>query len=96
MDAATFLVALKKRAPGNRQPDDPLAAAKRFLAQHAETAEGRALQRTLEGLASGTGEFTESDTWLFSSDTLDLVVALVDARLDGRYEEDEWQRACQM
>jgi len=94
MDAATFLVALRKRAPGNCQPDDPLATAKRFLAQHAETAEGRALQRTLEGLASGTGKFTESDAWLFSSETLDLVVALIDARLSGRYQEDEWQRAC--
>lgn len=94
MDTATFLIALRKRAPGNRGPDDPLAAAKRFMARQAETAEGRALQRTLEVLANSTGEFAESDTWLFSSETLDLVVALVDARLSGRYQDDEWRRVC--
>ena len=26
--------------------------------------------------------------------TLGLVSALIDARLSGRYQEEEWQRAC--
>ena len=94
MDTAAFLIALRKRAPGNHWPDKPLAAAKRFMARHAETAEGRALQRMIGVLSSGAGDFAESDVWLFSSETLDLVIALIDARLEGRYQEDEWQRAC--
>lgn len=94
MDAAAFLMVLRKRAARTVLPRDPLADARRFLGQNAETAEGRALRRVLQALASGYGSFTESDAWLFSSETLGLVSALVDARLAGRYREDEWQRAC--
>jgi hypothetical protein len=94
MDAAAFLVTLRKRAPAAEAPHDPLADARRFLAQHAETAEGRALRRVLQALARSNGDFAEIDVWLFSTETLGLVSALIDARLTGRYPEEEWQRAC--
>ena len=94
MDAAAFLLVLRRRAARTVPPQDPLANAKRFLVQHAETAEGRALRRVLRALASSNGEFAESDAWLFSSESLSLVSALIDARLSGRYQEEAWQRAC--
>ena len=93
MDAAAFLMVLRKRAPASVTPQDPLVDAQRFLAEYAETAEGRALRRVLQALATGDGKFIESDAWLFSSETLGLVSALVDARLAGRYEGEDWQRA---
>ena len=94
MDATTFLTALSRRSTESKWPSDPLASATWFLAQHSETAEGRALRRVLQALTSGNGDFTESDVWLFSTETLSLVSALIDARLSGRYQEEAWQRAC--
>ena len=94
MDAAAFLVALRKRAPAAEAPHDPLADARRLLAQDAETAERRALRRVIQALANSNGTFAETDVWLFSAETLGLVSALIDARLNGRYPEGEWQRAC--
>ena len=94
IDAAAFLVALRKRVPAAEAPHDPLANARHLLAQNGETAEGRALRRVIQVLASRNGTFAESDVWLFSTETLSLVSALIDARLSGRYEEEAWQRAC--
>jgi hypothetical protein len=39
---------------------------------------------------SGNGEFAESEVWLFSAETLALVAALVEARIEGLYPELEW------
>jgi hypothetical protein len=47
----------------------------------------------IETLATGTGEFSESDVWLFSGETLALVSALVEVRMEGRYAEGEWRQA---
>ena len=57
-----------------------------------ETAEGQALHKVIETLATGTGEFSESDVWLFSAERLALADALVDARLKGRYPDEDWRR----
>jgi hypothetical protein len=43
-------------------------------------------------LAAGNGEFAESEVWLFSAETLALVAALVEARIEGLYPEMEWWR----
>ncbi len=40
--------------------------------------------------ANGAGDFDESEVWLFSAETLALVDALVEARLQGRYPEGDW------
>jgi hypothetical protein len=50
-----------------------------------------ALRKVIETLATGTGDFAESEAWLFSSETLALVDALIDARLQRRYPDMEWQ-----
>ena len=92
MNAATFLIALRRRATKIRDIRDPLAAAKTFLTNHGDTGEGQALRRVIATLVSGTGEFAESDGWLFSSETLDIVDALVGARIEGVfYSEEEWR-----
>jgi len=67
--------------------------ARRFLDAHGETMEGQALGKVIETLATGTGEFSESDVWLFSAERLALVDALVEACMEGRYSDEEWRQA---
>ena len=93
MNAAAFLVELRRRDPAVSPIRDPLAEARRFLDAHGETGEGQALRRVVETLATGSGDFAESDVWLFSGETLALVSALVEARMEGRYMEGEWRQA---
>ena len=85
MNAAAFLVALRRRARAGYPVRDPLAEARRFLDAHGKTGEGQALSRVIETLASGGVDFDESELWLFSAETLALVDALIEARLEGRY-----------
>ena len=92
MNAAAFLVALRRRARAVSPVRDPLAEARRFLDAHGETGEGRALRRVIETLATGAGDFADYDEWLFSAETLALVSALVDARLQGLYPDGDWRR----
>ena len=92
MNAAAFLVALRRRARAISPVRDPLAEAHRFLDTSRETGEGQALRRVIETLATGTGDFDESEVWLFSAETLALVAALVEARLEGRYPDGDWWR----
>ena len=91
MNAAAFLVALRRRARYVSTVRDPLAEARRFLDAHGETGEGRALRRVIETLATGTGDFAESEVWLFSAETLALIDALAEARLQGRYPDGDWR-----
>ena len=85
MKAAAFLSLLKRRANAASEARDPLAEAQRFLQERGDTAEGQALRRVIETLIAGSGEFAESEVWLFSQDTLPLVAALIDARTGGGY-----------
>ncbi len=85
-------MALRRRARTVSPVRDPLAEARRFLDAHGETGEGRALRRVIETLATGAGDFDESEVWLFSSETLALVSALVEARLQGLYPDGDWRR----
>lgn len=63
------------------------------LDEHGDTGAGQDLRRVIDTLISGTGEFAESDVWLFSADTLGLVDALVEARIGSipPYTEAEWR-----
>ena len=93
MNAAAFLVALRRRARAVSPVRDPLAEAHRFLDAQGETGEGQALRKVIETMANGTGEFSESDVWLFSAERLALVSALVEACMEGRYAEGDWRGA---
>ena len=68
MQSAAFLLLLKRRARA-KPPDDPILAARSFLSRYGDTAEGQALPRVIAAVALGTGEFHESDEWLFSQRT---------------------------
>ena len=87
MNAAAFLLALRRRARIPFPARDPLAEARRFLDAHGETAEGQALRNVMDTLASGNGEFAESEVWLLSAETLALVAELVEARIEGLYPD---------
>ena len=90
MNAAAFLTELRRRTSAAFNGRDPLAEARHFLELHAETGEGQALRKVMRTLATTQGEFSESEVWLFSAETLALVAALVEARIEGRYSEIEW------
>jgi hypothetical protein len=92
MSAAAFLVGIRRRAPVASQSRDPLADARRFLDARGETGEGQALRKVLTTLATGDGTFAEAEAWLFSGQTLGLVAALVEARIEGQYSANEWLR----
>lgn len=94
MEAVTFLIALQHRTRFVSNARDPLAEVRQFLTDHGETAEGQALRRVLDALISGTGEFDESEAWLFSAHTLALIGALGEARSGGGpiYTEEDWRR----
>jgi hypothetical protein len=91
MDAASFMLEIKRRTANRDSSRDPLFKAIEILAGIAPTAEGQALKRVLDALATREGSFRESDVYLFSSGTLALVATLMEARLADRYRESEWQ-----
>ena len=49
--------------------------------------------KMLKALAETSGDFAESELSLFSTETLTLVKALAEARIEGRYAEADWQRS---
>ena len=79
VNGAAFLLALRCRTHVTSTHRDPLAGAWRFLEENGETGEGRALRKVIRMLATTDGEFSESEVWLFSAETLPLVAALVEA-----------------
>jgi hypothetical protein len=89
MNAAAFLLALRRRTREVSNARDPLAEARSFL-DAGETAEGQALRKVLRSLATKDVEFAESEVWLFSPGTLALVAALVESRIEGLYPELDW------
>lgn len=90
MELAAFLVAIQRRTRFTSTARDPLAAAHAFLDKHGKTAEAEALRRVIKALARRHGKFSESDIWLFSTETLTLISALADARVEGLYPELDW------
>ncbi len=65
----------------------------RFLEEDGGTGEGQALRKVIKARATTGGDFSESDAWLFSAETIALVDALVEARLEGRYPDLDWWAA---
>ncbi len=94
MDAAEFLTSIKRRASQDVAFKDPLAEVVLLIEQSPDSAECRALRKLLHVLMTKQGTFREAETWLFSGEIAGLTAALIDARIEGRYTEEEWQRAC--
>lgn len=91
MNLAEFIAAIGRRTRFTSTHRDPLQAARQFIDQHGATPEGRVLRKMLEVLAATRGDFAESELSLFSTETLTLVKALAEARIEGRYAEADWQ-----
>lgn len=91
MDAAPFITLLKRRARFISSHPDPLVGAFRFLKEHGNTGEGQILRRVIDTLATGNGEYAESDLYLISEQMLALLVALIEAREHNFYTEEEWR-----
>src|SRR5258706_227909 len=93
MNAAEFLVELRRRAPLCAAPEEPLERAQQFIDANGYTGEGRALLAVIKALWTGEGRFSISDLHSFSNKSLALIPSLIDARLAGRYPEWRWHRA---
>jgi hypothetical protein len=91
MRAAAFLLLVNRHARLVSDARDPLTEARRFLDVHGATGEGQALRKVIKTLLTTEGEFTESEVWLFSAETLALVAALVQARIEDHYSNEEWR-----
>ncbi len=91
VDAAAFLVALRRNTGSLPNIADPMADALAFLKDHGDTGEGLALRRVMRTLATGEGQFSEADIYSFSKKTCGLVSVLLDMRDMGRYSPEQWQ-----
>lgn len=90
MDAGKFLLALGRRTQLGCNVRDPLAEARRIIGKNPDTGESQALRKVIAALATTRGEFSDSELWLFSAETCALVAALINARFEGRYSNQEW------
>jgi hypothetical protein len=93
VDVATFLANLKCRAPLAMSVENPLDRVQQFIDLHGSTGEGKALLAVVQGLWKRSGQFSASEIYAFSSDSLALISALIDAREAGLYPEWKWHRA---
>lgn len=91
MDAAPFITTLRRRARFISSHPDPLFGAYRFLREYGDTGEGQILRRVIATLATGNGEYSESDLYLISERMLAVLVALIQARDHNFYTEAEWR-----
>ena len=72
---------------------DPLAAAVRKIAQNPAFTQSRLLARILAALTGQKGEFRRAEVAAFDSDTLAMVIALMDAHAAGTSTREEWTGA---
>ena len=90
MNLPAFIAAAACRTSFTSTHRDPLQAARQFICRHGGIAESQALRKVLTVLAETRGEFAESELFLFSTETLTLIKALAEARIEGRYAETDW------
>ena len=72
---------------------DPLATARLYLQLNPNREENRALRKLLQALVNFDGVLQENEALLFQGELGQLTVALLDARVAGRYAVEEWQSA---
>ncbi len=69
---------------------DPLVfAVKRIMANPA-FAQSRLLARSVVALSNGGGEFRRAELATVDSDTLDVVISLMDQRAEGTFPSEDW------
>lgn len=72
---------------------DPLDAAVRKIEQNPAYAQSRLLTRMLAALTYQQGEFRRAEVAAFDSDTLAMVITLMDAYAAGTSTREDWVRA---
>jgi hypothetical protein len=72
---------------------DPLDAAVRKIEQNPAFAQSRLLTRMLAALTYQQGEFRRAEIAAFDSDTLAMVITLMDAYAAGTTTRENWVRA---
>jgi hypothetical protein len=72
---------------------DPLGLAVKKIEQNPAFSQSRLLTRMLEALTYEIGEFRRAEIASFDSETLTLVVTLMDARAAGTSTREDWVRA---
>ena len=72
---------------------DPLDAVVRRVGQNPAFTQSRLLARVLTALTYDQGEFRRAELATFDSDTLAMVIALMDAHVAGLFPRGEWERA---
>jgi hypothetical protein len=85
-----------RRVPryGRAQPiGDPLAAVVRRIENSPAFSQSRLLTRILTALTYQQGEFRRAEVAALDSETLTMVVTLMDARAAGASAQEDWVRA---
>jgi hypothetical protein len=72
---------------------DPLNAAVKRIEQNPAYLQSRLLVRVLSALTHGRGEFRRAEIAAFDSETLALVISLMDAHAAGTPAREDWVRA---
>jgi len=87
-----LLVAIMRTTHSQDSITDPIAEALSEIERDGDTGEGRLLRRICSAVATGEGQFREEEISLLSRPGRELVYALAEARMTGRYETGEWQQ----
>jgi hypothetical protein len=90
METTTFLLNICRQAGEPLDVRDPLGVADALLVETGDTAEGRLLRRLIAAIAFDWGNFTEGELWLLSRERMQLVSALMYAKMAGQYSALEW------
>jgi hypothetical protein len=90
-----FQVELRRNARfESREPlRDALDVAVQNIRDNPAFAQSRLLGRVVRALTNGSGEFRRAEASAFDAPTLRLVVALMNAAVDGSHTRAEWLRA---
>ena len=95
LSAARFQEELRSvtRYRSSRPIGDPLEAAIKKITDNPAFTQSRLLARVLVALAYEEGEFRRAELATFDSDTLAMVIILMDAHADGTVPRGDWVRA---
>ena len=92
LSAARFQEELRRIARYRRAPPigNPLDAAVRRITQNPAFTQSRLLAKLVVALSDGEGEFRRAELATFDSDTLAMVIALMDALAADAFPREEW------
>jgi hypothetical protein len=98
LSIASFQEELRRAARGRSGPAlaDPLDAAVRKIEKNPAFTQSRLLTRVLDALANQRGEFRRAEVAAFDSETLAMVITLMDAHAAGKSTREEWLCAVEL